>query len=55
MKYLHAMIRVHDIDASLHFYQALLGLKLIRKNDYECGRFSLYLSLIPISDHTRPY
>ncbi|MFK8013720.1 MAG: VOC family protein [Marinicellaceae bacterium] len=42
MKYLHAMIRVVDVEKSLHFYQELLGLKLIRHNDYEGGRFSLY-------------
>lgn len=42
MKYLHAMIRVDNIDESLHFYQELMGLKLIRKADYEEGRFSLY-------------
>jgi lactoylglutathione lyase len=42
MKYLHAMIRVADVEASLHFYQALLGLKLLRRKDSEAGRFSLY-------------
>lgn len=42
MKYLHAMIRVVDIRKSLHFYQDLLGLKLIRHKDYEQGKFSLY-------------
>jgi len=42
MKYLHAMIRVADINKSLHFYQELLGLKLLRQKDYESGRFSLY-------------
>ncbi|WP_133469516.1 VOC family protein [Paraglaciecola marina] len=30
MKYLHAMIRVRDIAKSLHFYQELLGLTLIK-------------------------
>lgn len=42
MKYLHAMIRVTDIDASLRFYQELLGLELVRKKDYPQGEFSLY-------------
>lgn len=42
MKYLHAMIRVQDIDKSLMFYQQLLGLTLTRKFDSEQGRFSLY-------------
>lgn len=42
MKYLHAMIRVQDIDESIRFYKDLLGLKLTRHKDYEKGRFSLY-------------
>lgn len=42
MKYLHAMIRVSDIEKSLAFYQDLLGLQLIRKKDYPKGEFSLY-------------
>ena len=42
MKYLHAMIRVSDVDASLRFYQELLGLKLTRQRDYPDGKFSLY-------------
>lgn len=42
MKYLHAMIRTNDVDASLHFYCDLLGLTLTRKKDVEAGRFSLY-------------
>jgi lactoylglutathione lyase len=42
MKYLHAMIRVSDIDKSLAFYQDLLGLTLTRKKDYPDGEFSLY-------------
>ncbi len=41
MQYLHTMVRVTDLDASLHFYCDLLGLKEIRRNDYPKGRFSL--------------
>ena len=41
MRYLHTMVRVKDLDASLRFYCDGLGLKLIRRNDYEKGRFSL--------------
>ena len=41
MKYLHTMIRVLDVDASLHFYVDLLGLKEIRRHDNEKGRFTL--------------
>lgn len=35
------MIRVHDLDAALHFFCELLGLKEVRRNDYEKGRFTL--------------
>jgi lactoylglutathione lyase len=38
---LHTMIRVKDLDRSLDFYTRLLGMKLIRKKDYESGRFTL--------------
>jgi len=40
-RFLHTMIRVKDLDASLHFYTQLLGMKLLRKNDYPQGKFSL--------------
>lgn len=36
------MIRVTDVEKSLHFYIELLGLKLLRKKDYPQGRFTLY-------------
>ncbi len=42
MKYLHAMIRTNDPQASIKFYTDGLGLKLIKKNDYDAGKFSLY-------------
>ncbi len=42
MKYLHAMIRVRDVEASLKFYTELLGLKLVRENHYPEDAFSLY-------------
>ena len=41
MRFLHSMIRVHDLDAALHFFVDLLGLKVTRRSDYEKGRFSL--------------
>ncbi|MDX1736628.1 MAG: VOC family protein [Alphaproteobacteria bacterium] len=41
MRYLHTMVRVTDLDKSLHFYCDLLGLKQIDRRDYEKGRFSL--------------
>ena len=41
MKYLHTMVRVNDLDASLAFYCNQLGLTLTRKTDYPNGRFTL--------------
>ena len=40
MKYLHTMIRVTDIDASLGFFNTL-GLKETRRKDSEAGRYTL--------------
>jgi len=41
MRLLHTMIRVTDLDASLHFYCDLLGMTLLRRKDYPAGRFTL--------------
>jgi len=41
MKYLHTMVRVRDIDASLDFYCNKLGLKEIKRKENEKGRFTL--------------
>lgn len=41
MRFLHAMVRVRDLDAALHFFCDLLGLKEVRRTDYERGRFTL--------------
>jgi len=38
---LHTMLRVRDLDKSLDFYTRLLGMKLLRKNDYPSGQFTL--------------
>jgi lactoylglutathione lyase len=38
---LHMMIRVLDLEKSIDFYTRLLGMKLIRRKDYESGRFTL--------------
>lgn len=40
IKYLHTMVRVKDLEASMRFYE-LLGLKETRRHDSEAGRFSL--------------
>lgn len=41
MRYLHTMVRVSDLDASLDFYCNKLGLEEIRRHDHEAGRFTL--------------
>ena len=47
MKYLHTMVRVTDIDKSLDFYCAKLGLKEVRRYDNEKGRFTLVFLAAP--------
>ena len=47
MRYLHTMVRVEDIDASLHFYCDLLGMEEIRRRDSEGGRFTLVFLAAP--------
>ena len=41
MKYLHTMIRVHDIDAALDFFCTKLGMIETRRKEDEKGRFTL--------------
>lgn len=40
-RFLHTMIRVRDLDKSLDFYTRMLGMRLLRKNDYPTGEFTL--------------
>ncbi len=47
MKYLHTMVRVSDVDASLDFYCNKLGLVELRRFDSEQGRFSLIFLAAP--------
>lgn len=47
MKYLHTMVRVTDLDASLGFYRDALGLQVLRRNDYPEGRFTLVYLAAP--------
>ncbi len=47
MKYLHTMVRVTDIDASLDFYCDKLGLTELRRYDSEQGRFTLVFLAAP--------
>ncbi|MCJ8315994.1 VOC family protein [Idiomarina sp.] len=41
MRYLHTMVRVHDLERSLHFYCDLLGMKEVSRKEVEKGRFTL--------------
>jgi len=41
MRILHTMLRVGDLDRSLEFYTAVLGMKLLRQKDYPDGKFTL--------------
>lgn len=50
MRYLHTMVRVTDLDASLRFYCDLLGLKELNRVDVEAGRFSLIFLAAPGND-----
>jgi lactoylglutathione lyase len=47
MKYLHTMVRVSDVDASLRFYTEALGLRELRRTDHEAGRFTLIFLAAP--------
>ena len=47
MKYLHTMVRVSDLDASLDFYCNKLGLEELRRIDIEAGRFTLVFLAAP--------
>lgn len=47
MRYLHTMVRVTDIDASLDFYCNKLGLVEIRRYENEAGRFTLIFLAAP--------
>lgn len=47
MRYLHTMVRVSDLDASLDFYCNKLGLKELRRIDNDAGRFSLVFLCAP--------
>ena len=50
MRYLHTMVRVADLDASLAFYRDLLGLEELNRFDVEAGRFTLVFLAAPGND-----
>lgn len=41
MRILHTMLRVGDLDRSIRFYTEVLGMTLLRRNDYPEGEFTL--------------
>ena len=47
MKYLHTMVRVSDLDASLDFYCGKLGLRELKRTENERGRFTLVFLAAP--------
>lgn len=53
MKYLHTMVRVTDLDASLDFYCNKLGLRELRRHDVPPGRFTLVFLAAPGDDEAQ--
>lgn len=53
MKYLHTMVRVSNLEASLHFYCGLLGLRELRRKEAPEGRFTLVFLAAPGDDHAQ--
>ena len=53
MKYLHTMVRISDVDASLDFYCDKLGLVQLRRYDNEQARFSLIFLAAPGDDNAQ--
>lgn len=51
LSYLHTMVRVTDIEASLRFYRDALGLELLSRRDNEAGRYTLVFLAAP-GDHS---
>ena len=47
MHYLHTMVRVADLDASLDFYCRKLGLRELRRHVSEAGRYTLVFLAAP--------
>jgi len=47
VKYLHTMVRVADLEASLDFYCDKLGLEEVRRTEVEAGRFTLVFLAAP--------
>ncbi|MCX7626928.1 MAG: lactoylglutathione lyase [Methylophilaceae bacterium] len=41
MRILHTMLRVGDLDRSIKFYTEVLGMRLLRRQEYPDGKFTL--------------
>lgn len=58
MHFLHTMVRVSDLHASLQFYREALGLQEVRRSVHETGRFTLVYLAAPgdkdAAAHQRP-
>ena len=53
MRMMHTMLRVTDLEASLGFYKEVLGMRLLRRADFEAGRFTLaFVGYGDESEHT---
>ncbi|MTD33509.1 lactoylglutathione lyase [Paludibacterium denitrificans] len=53
MRMLHTMLRVGNLERSPAFYQDVLGMQLLRRNDYPEGRFTLaFVGYGDEADHT---
>ncbi|WP_457422260.1 VOC family protein [Roseateles sp. P5_E7] len=50
MKYLHTMVRVEDLDASMRFYRDALGLHEVKRSEHAGGRFTLVYLAAPGDD-----
>jgi lactoylglutathione lyase len=53
MRLLHTMLRVGNLDESIQFYCDVLGMKLLRRQDFPAGKFTLaFVGYGDESDHT---
>ncbi|MEK9860983.1 MAG: lactoylglutathione lyase [Alphaproteobacteria bacterium] len=47
MRYLHTMVRVTDVEASLHFWCDLMGLEEVERKESQEGKFTLIFLAAP--------